>query len=644
MIKNNPLLLIFPEKARLIFIFSIIVVYLLTTVSKNTFSNNFTQLKNGPLNTTSAYNEPLYSIIEDNFEDGNLSGWKQTDEWEVSSTEKIEGLFSLKHLSKTTSGLSSVFHTLVVDCNSFNIEWSFKIKNGKWDPSATNRFWFYLSADTIQTNLINGWAVGVNISGNSDLLELWRFRNGKPDSLIIQSDLDWNASTLATINVKRSSQGSWELVYTKQGEAISTTFSGTDLATSNFKNIGVCFNYTTTRAGMLWIDDISVKVSPAEIFIQKLMVINSHTLALTFSKPINPTSLQIKNFLLTDENNLTIPILEITPSQESNQVVEIQLGKVSGVQLNLSASGICDLSGLAMIPKVYPFSFSFSPEVGSILINEILFNPLTGGVDFVELVNVSEVPISIDHLKLASRNDTLALNQIDDVSSSIGYLKPGHYLTCTKNPQAVIPFYISNDPETFCAMKSFPTYPDDAGTVVLLNDSLEVMDELSYTAKMHSPLLADDSGVSLERISLDQPTADRSNWTSATTSVGFATPGLPNSQAGTNTEAIDDIITEQVVFSPNGDGTNDLLTIRFSLGKPGYMANVRIFDVVGRQVKYLIKNESLAQDGTWTWNGDGDTNQQLNMGVYIILVELFDSDGHTKTFKKTCTLTDRMRN
>ena len=643
MIKNNPLLLIFPKKARLIFIFVIIVVYFLTTVSRNTFANNYTVPKNGPLINALSAKDTIYTIIKDDFEDGNLSGWKQTNEWEVSPVEKIAGVFSLKHLSKATSASSSVFHTMVTDCNRFDIEWSFKIKNGNWDPSSANRFWFYLSADTIRTDLINGWAVGVNLKGSSDLLELWRFRDGKPDSLIIQSDLDWNNSTLATINVKRSSQGSWSLVYTKKGEAISKTFSGVDLATANCRNIGVCFNYTPTRAGQLWIDDILVKLRPAEIFIQKLTLINSHSITLTFNTPINPTSLQINNFQLTDENNLTIPILKITPTTASNQIVEIQLGKVSGVQLSLSVSGVCDLSGKAMNPKTFPFSFSFTPELGSVLINEVLFNPLTGGSDFVELVNVSQVPVSIHRLKLASRNDTLALNQIDDVSSSIGYLKPGHYLTCTKDPQAVIPFYISNDPQTFCTMKSFPTYPDAAGTVVLLNDSLKVIDEFSYTAKMHSPLLASDNGVSLERISLDKPTADRSNWTSAAASAGFATPGLPNSQVDIHTEITEDILPDPQVFSPNGDGFNDNLTIHFSLGKPGYMANVRIFDVVGRQVKFLVKNESLAQEGTWTWKGDSDTNQRLNLGVYIILVELFDSEGHTKTFKKTCTLTDRMK-
>lgn len=639
MSKNNCLLLIFPKRDRLIFIFAIIVVFLLTTVSRNAFADYSAVVINGTTSETLAGNDATFM---DDFEDGNHSGWKQTFDWEVSTVEKISGVFSLKHLSKNVSGTSSVFHTMGADFNQFDIDWTFKVKNGNWDPSAANRFWFYLSADTIQTDLINGWAVGINLTGNSDLLELWRIRNGKPDSLIIQSDLDWNNSTLATIHVKRSSQGSWAFTYTKPGEPMSQTFSGTDHAMANFKNIGVCFNYTSTRAGQLWIDDILVNFRPAEIYIQKLTVINSHTLALTFSMPINPISLQINNLQLSDENNLTIPIMAVTPAQESNQVIDIQLGKVSGVQLSLNISGVSDLSGTKMIPTTISFPFSFSPEVGSILINEILFNPLTGGVDFVELVNVSEIPVSLHRLKLATRNDTLALKQVYALSSTNTYLKPGHYVTCTKDPQAVIPFYISNDPESFCTMISFPTYPDAGGTVVLLNDSLDVIDELSYVEKMHSPFLSSRNGVSLERISLNKPTADRSNWTSAASSAGYATPGLPNSQTGTNSETTDLILPEPIVFSPNGDGYNDLLTIRFNLGKPGYIANVSIFDVVGRQVKFLVKNESLAQQGTWTWNGDSDSNQRLKLGVYIILVELFDSDGHIKTFKKTCTLSDRL--
>ncbi len=192
-------------------------------------------------------------------------------------------------------------------------------------------------------------------------------------------------------------------------------------------------------------------------------------------------------------------------------------------------------------------------------------------------------------------------------------------------------------------MKSIPSFPDEAGTVVLLNDSLTVLDEFSYSAKMHSPFLADDDGVSLERISPDKSTNDKSNWASAAASAGFATPGLPNSQSTDDSIAADEITVEPKAFSPNDDGYNDLLSISYQFRKPGNMANVRIFDLAGRQVDYLVRNESLGQSGTWYWNGESDGGQRLSPGVYIILVEIFDQDGNSKAFKKTCTLTDRLK-
>jgi gliding motility-associated-like protein len=124
--------------------------------------------------------------------------------------------------------------------------------------------------------------------------------------------------------------------------------------------------------------------------------------------------------------------------------------------------------------------------------------------------------------------------------------------------------------------------------------------------------------------------------------VGFATPGLPNSQSKSVTEIQDEITPEPKAFSPNGDGYNDELSIKFKFSKAGYIANVRIFDAIGKQMRFLVKNQSLAQEGSWLWDGKSESGQRLNIGVYIILVEVFDQEGHTKIFKKTCTLTDRL--
>jgi len=628
--------------ARFIFIFSIILVYFLTIVSYDTLGmyksnlNSFAKIEN--LNK----NDTISTIFSDDFENNSISEWKQTTDWEVSASEKISGTRSLKHSTISTGGNSSIIHSASMDFNSSDIEWKFTLKNGNWDPSTSNRFWFYLSADTVRTDLVDGWAVGVNISGSDDLLELWRIRNGKADSLIVESDLDWNAATLATITAKRTIRGFWTLYYQKLGEAKSKPFSGSDPAISVFKNVGFYFNYTPTRAGQLWIDDISVVQLASELFIQKVTLINSNTITLTFNRAINPASIHSGSFKLTDESGQNISITQVTPTKSTANSIDVSFGKSSGIELSLNVSGISDLSGKTMTPDTLSFSYTFDPEEGSILINEVLFNPFSGGVDFVELVNISEQTIPTNRLRLATRDDALALKQIYPVTTEKRYLKPGEFLVCTKDPSILASQYFTCNPASFCAMKSFPSYSDDAGTVVLLNDSLNVLDEFGYSAKMHSSFLADEEGVSLERISLEMPTNDRTNWASATASVGFATPGLPNSQAESETEIQDEITPEPKAFSPNSDGYNDELTINFRLSKPGYIANVRIFDAAGRQVRFLIKNQSQAQEGNWTWDGKSESGQKLVVGVYIILVEVFDQEGHRKAFKKTCTLTDRV--
>jgi len=628
--------------ARLIFIFSILLVYFLTIVSYDVFSKPKPEPNSHAKIGSISGNDTIAAIFTANFESNTTLGWKQTTDWDVSALEKISGVYSLKHSAKATSGNSAIFHTAGSDLNFSDVAWSFKLKNGNWDPSSSNRFWFYLTADTIQSDLINGWAVGINISGSSDLLELWRIRNGKADSLIIQSDLDWNASTQATITAKRTVRGSWTLQYQKSGEAKSKPFLGNDPSISAFKNIGVYFNYTPTRAGQLWIDDVSVVKLESELFIQKITLINSNTITLTFNKPINPGSILSGNFRLTDENNQNVPIFQIVPTKGSDNSIDVSFGKTTGIELSLTISGISDLSGKMMNPDIRSFSYTFSPAPGSIQINEVLFNPLSGGTDFVELVNVSEQTIPVHRLKLATRDDALALKQIYPVSAEKRYLKPGEFLVCTKDPAIVATQYIISNPASFCAMKSFPTFSDDEGTVVLLNDLLEVLDEFSYSAKMHSSFLANEEGVSLERISLEKPTNDRSNWASAAASVDFATPGLPNSQTESTTEVQDKITCEPKAFSPNGDGYNDELNIQFKFSKPGYIANVRLFDVAGRQVKFLVKNQSLAQEGSWPWDGKSDSGQKLVIGVYVVLVEVFDDTGQVKRFKEACTITDRL--
>ena len=281
-------------------------------------------------------------------------------------------------------------------------------------------------------------------------------------------------------------------------------------------------------------------------------------------------------------------------------------------------------------------------ETGDILISEVLFNPYPGGVDFVELYNASDKSILLNHLFLANRDGKLELKTIVPLTREEGFLQPKTYLVLSEDQEKVLVFYSTGCPDCFLNLTDMPAYNNDQGDVVLLNDSLQVIDEMHYSSTMHHPLLVEDEGVSLERISFDVPASDASNWASATAEVRFATPGFENSMSENGFADRDKITLEPSCFSPNGDGYNDFLRIDYQFRNSGYVANLRIFDSHGIPVCDLVKNEPAGSRGEWIWTGKQDNGSNVHLGMYIVLVELYDDKGEVKKFKKVCTVTDHL--
>jgi hypothetical protein len=279
-------------------------------------------------------------------------------------------------------------------------------------------------------------------------------------------------------------------------------------------------------------------------------------------------------------------------------------------------------------------------EPGNILISEVLFNPFPDGNDYLEIYNHSEKEISTNRLYLASRDKDLELTQVYPLSTKKEKLLPGEYLCLTKDTNGVFPFFTIKCYDCFLQMEKFPSYNNDEDYVVLLNENLEVLDELFYTDKLHAPLLADEEGISLERISFSTATNDTKNWYSASTESGYGTPGYQNSQFGISGLKEPKITFSPEAFSPNLDGYNDEYEIHFELDQPGYVANVSVFDAVGRFVLKLANNEILGTNSVVNWNGEGETGQRQNLGVYIVMVEIFDMEGNVYRYKDGVVLTD----
>ncbi|WP_163715967.1 T9SS type B sorting domain-containing protein [Mangrovibacterium lignilyticum] len=280
-------------------------------------------------------------------------------------------------------------------------------------------------------------------------------------------------------------------------------------------------------------------------------------------------------------------------------------------------------------------------SAGDVLINEVLFNPYPDCSDFVEVVNVSDKNLRTDHLFIASRDGEGNLKKISPFTTSAEYFEGGAYLLLSEQPDTLVMLYPQTCPENFLRAE-LPGFSNDGGTVVLVDDSLNVIDEFTYSDKMHHPLLADENGVSLERKSLLKETNDISNWASAAVVVGFATPGCPNSMQEETDAKGNSITFEPKVISPNNDGYNDFMTIHFELSEPEWMITVLVFDGAGHLVDQPMKNATVGQIGDLKWEGKRSNGQQLAAGIYVFYLEMINLSGQREVFKKSCTVVNRI--
>jgi hypothetical protein len=290
---------------------------------------------------------------------------------------------------------------------------------------------------------------------------------------------------------------------------------------------------------------------------------------------------------------------------------------------------------------VSPFAMSGPAEPFDLLINEVLFNPLGDGVDYVEIYNPSNKTIDLEGMILASVKSSpmeLPDTQVRVITSSCMAVFPGQYLVLTSDPDMVKSQFFAKDPDAFLKMPSFPSYNNDKGTVLLKKPDGTVVDGMDYQEEMHFLMLLSYDGVALERISPERTGNDPSNWHSAAETAGFGTPGYKNSQFLENHEEDDAFTLRPEVFSPDGDGKDDNLGIFYHFETPGKLVTVLIFDSFGRPARTLVNNEMPGTGGLFSWDGTLNDRTPARDGIYIVYMEALGMDGKTKRFKKAAAL------
>ncbi|MBI3219755.1 MAG: lamin tail domain-containing protein [Bacteroidetes bacterium] len=319
--------------------------------------------------------------------------------------------------------------------------------------------------------------------------------------------------------------------------------------------------------------------------------------------------------------------------------VELAQSLSKGILYTIQVNQLRDCAGNFIQPAFAKATFALPEPADSldVVINEILFNPRTGGVDFVEVYNRSTKFINLKNFSIANFPDGVVQNSKTITTDLL--LAPNSFLVFASDTIVLKMQYPKGVQKNFYQL-SLPSFNDDQGTVAVVDNNGKVIDAAAYDEKWHIALLRDVEGVSLERISAEQSSMEPANWRSANSVAGFATPGYINSNSRLDLSvATDAIQVEPLIFSPNRPG-QDFSKISYRFAQPGFAASVKILDQQGRQVRELANNETLGYEGFFRWDGDQDNGNKARLGYYVVWMEVFDTNGAVKTFRERIILAD----
>ncbi len=261
----------------------------------------------------------------------------------------------------------------------------------------------------------------------------------------------------------------------------------------------------------------------------------------------------------------------------------------------------------------------------SIFINEILFDALPFQKPFVEIQANTKYPIDMNYLHWGDRKE---------VNFSQRVLFPFEPYAITENPAALIQQYGSSTENKRIIAGETPLLNRTQGSMSLFYDELET-DIITYDKAWHSPWLRSTTGISLERKGAQSKGSSQSGWLSAAGFKTGASPGRENTSFGKEQSLVNEAV---VLNPPSFTPYNQLQCCTISPVNSGSIVNIRIFDSLGNEVKYLVKNQVLGSNDEICWDGKQQYEVPLAQGHYIWWIELLNANGVRTIFRLLSTL------
>jgi hypothetical protein len=264
-----------------------------------------------------------------------------------------------------------------------------------------------------------------------------------------------------------------------------------------------------------------------------------------------------------------------------------------------------------------------------LIVNEIMYDPLPGQSEWVELFHRGKEPVNLTGWTLSDA--PTAGGSVNAFKLSSATVGAGEYVVVASDSSILQQYPELGRSESGVALiivnRSAGLGLSNEGDAIVLSDQTgAVIDSVFYSPSWHQPGIPDAVGRSLERINPNLGSNDPLNWsTSAGPSGG--TPGTQNTLLTLEKPSSASLSISPNPFSPDGDGSEDVTLIHYNLPMATSMIRVRIFDLKGRMIRTLADGDPAGSVGDVVWNGFDAWGRRCRIGPYVVLLEALDGRG-----------------
>ncbi|NOX19569.1 MAG: hypothetical protein GXO87_14975 [Chlorobi bacterium] len=267
-------------------------------------------------------------------------------------------------------------------------------------------------------------------------------------------------------------------------------------------------------------------------------------------------------------------------------------------------------------------------ENGDVVINEIMFDPLTDNSEFVEIYNRSDKYVELGGWTLEDGSGKLFA--VSDVTFS---LPPNEFFTIASDSSVYDTYEWLGNADNINVLNAGLGLSNNGEPLTLLDIYGNAIDSVYYSDKWNNPNISFTKGKSLERLNPRLGSNDPSNWSTSVSDIG-ATPDKVNSIFIENPSTSAKISVSPNPFSPDDDGFEDFAIINYNLTQAIAQIRVKVYDSKGRKVRTLESNKASASTGSLIFNGLDDNGRPLRIGIYILFIEAINgSNGVVETIK-----------